>query len=59
MLLKAFPKILMLILIFATTSCKFWSTAILLKQNQVKNGYLFEVVWEGEWVGAYSRLGAY
>ena len=29
------------------------------KAKSSENGYLVEVVWEGEWVGAYSRLGAY
>lgn len=59
MLLKACPKILMMILIFATTSCKFWSTAILLKQNEVKMGTYLSLNGRGKGEGANSRPGAY
>ena len=59
LLLKACPKILMMILIFATTSCKFWSTAILLKQNEVKMGTYLSLRGRGKGEGANSRLGAY
>ena len=41
MLLKACPKMLMMILIFATTS-------YFTKAKSSENGYLFEFDWEGE-----------